>query len=634
VGQPGTSGSTDAAGSAARFYGPYGLAFDPEDNLCVADLANHTIRKVTAQGMVTTLAGRAGYGGSEDGTGSEARFSYPEGVAVDREGNLLVADGWNGTIRKVTPAGVVTTLAGLARNDDGSGSAARSRGPVAVALDSAGILFVAEERNTALRKVTPTGEVTTLWLSWEDGDDSSAGLYRYPCGMAVDSAGSLYVTDEEHHAIRKVSPKGVVTTIGGFRGVIGSADGIGSSAGFFYPSGIVVDGKGTVYVAEAGNNRITRGVPISPPTIAIQPAGETNNVGTTATFSVTATGSAPLSYQWSLNRAALAGATDSSFTLTNVQFGDAGNYSVQVTNVAGSTVSSNAPLVVNLPPTVSISAPTNGSVLLAPASVTLLADATDDLAVVQVEFWSGSNSLGTVTNAPWYVLQTNLPAGGYDYTAVAVDALGLASTSTVCTVTVLSQPPTTALTLVTNSLMVRQTGLFYQTVRVGNPTAAPFAALRLWVELDANSIARRAQVWNATGRSNGVPYLSYSLSLAPDQSVDLQIEYYVPDRRTRPSPAFRTEVVAPEPPLEPEGSVLSSVRQLPLTNGLFLVEFSTGPSQLYYVQYSSDLTGWKTALPAVMGTGSRVQWIDNGPPKTESAPSSEPNRFYRVIRVP
>jgi len=302
--------------------------------------------------------------------------------------------------------------------------------------------------------------------------------------------------------------------------------------------------------------------------------------------------------------------------------------------MAGSVTSSSALLTVNLPPSVSISSPTNGAVLLAPASFTLLADAADDLALAQVEFWSGANSLGAVTNVPWYVFQTNLPAGEYHFSAVATDILGLASTSTVSTVTVLSQPPTEAQALVTDGLLVRQTGLFYQTVRVTNPTPTPLAAVRLWVELDANSLARGVQVWNATGRSNAVPYLSYNASLASGQSVDLQVEYYVPDRRTFPNPVFRTEVVVADPPFEPTGTVLGFVRQVPLTGGLFLVEFSTTAGRRYYLQYSSDMTDWKTAPPAVMGTGSRVQWIDTGPPKTESLPSSGTNRFYRVLLVP
>jgi hypothetical protein len=641
AGGAGTPGRADGAGNAARFWYPSGTAVNGAGDVYVADAGNHVIRRVTPAGAVTTVAGSAGAPGRADGTGGAARFTNPRGVAVDGTGNVYVADAGNHLIRKATAAGVVTTLAGLAGNPgsaDGAGTAARFNYPRGVAVDGTGNVYVADSLNGTIRKVTPAGVVATLAGSaGAIGDADGAGgtaRFGYPLGIAVDGGGNAYVADLTSDTIRKVTPQGMVTTIGGVAGVLGGADGAGVSANFSFPSGIAVDNAGRLYVADAANHRVTKGVPIFVPVIFAQPTDVTNNVGTTVAFRVTAIGPAPLSYQWRFNGTNLAGASNDLLTLTNLQLADEGSYSVVVTNAFGATISSNALLTVNLPPTVSLSSPTNGTVMLAPATFTLIADATDDVAVSQVEFWSGTNSLGTVANAPWYVLQTNLPAGEYGYTAVAMDTLGLASTSTVSTVTVLSQPPTEAQALVTDGVLVRQTGLFYQTVRVSNPTLAPLAALRLWVELDANSLARGVQVWNATGRSNAVPYLSYNTSLAPGQSVDLQIEYYVPDRQPFPSPSFRTEVVVPDPPFEPAGTALGFVRQVTLANGLFLVEFSTTVGRRYYVQYSSDMTNWKTALPAIMGTGSRVQWIDNGPPKTESLPSSESSRFYRVILLP
>src|ERR1035437_4625262 len=139
-------GSDDGTGSDARFNQPYGVAVDSARNVYVADSGNNTIRKVTLGGVVTTLAGLAGSSGSADGTGSAARFNWPKGVAVDSAGNVCVADTWNSTIRKVTAAGVVTTLAGLALSygsADGAGSAARFNCTSGVALDSAGNLYVA-----------------------------------------------------------------------------------------------------------------------------------------------------------------------------------------------------------------------------------------------------------------------------------------------------------------------------------------------------------------------------------------------------------------------------------------------------------------------------------------------------------
>src|SRR6185369_3378207 len=155
------------------FNNPLAVAVDSAGNVYVADAGNNEIRKVTAAGVVTTLAGLAGSGGIADGTGRDARFEHPTGVAVDSAGNVYVADEWNFTIRKITPAGVMTTLAGTARqagSGDGIGSAARfgfptlcncpTRGPTGVAVDSIGTVYVADAPNSTIRKMTPTGAVT------------------------------------------------------------------------------------------------------------------------------------------------------------------------------------------------------------------------------------------------------------------------------------------------------------------------------------------------------------------------------------------------------------------------------------------------------------------------------------------
>ena len=159
AGTAGSFGSTDGTGSAARFYFPQGVAVDSAGNVFVADMFNDTIRKITSAGVVTTLAGLADSSGSTDGTGSAARFNFPTSVAVDSAGNVYVADTTNQTIRKVTSAGVVTTLAGSAGNAgsaDGTGSAARFSGPHGVAVDTAGNIFVADRSNHTIRSSTFT----------------------------------------------------------------------------------------------------------------------------------------------------------------------------------------------------------------------------------------------------------------------------------------------------------------------------------------------------------------------------------------------------------------------------------------------------------------------------------------------
>lgn len=159
AGSAGLTGSANGIGSAARFYEPWGVAVDTNGTVYVADSGNHTIRKVTPAGVVTTLAGLAGSADSLNGTGAAARFYFPDALAVDKAGNVYVADTYNNTIRKVTPAGVVTTLAGLAGfsgSTDGSGSAARFAGTRGLTVDRAGNVYVADSDNHTIRKGSPS----------------------------------------------------------------------------------------------------------------------------------------------------------------------------------------------------------------------------------------------------------------------------------------------------------------------------------------------------------------------------------------------------------------------------------------------------------------------------------------------
>ena len=268
AGAAGSPGSADGTGSEARFRYPFGVAVDGSGTIYVADFANHTIRKITPTGVVTTLAGVAGAAGSADGTGRGARFRFPAAVTLDGSGNLYVADTYNHTIRKITPTGVVTTLAGtpgVFGSADGTGSAARFDLPAAVAVDGSGNLFVTDRNNHAIRKITPTGVVTTLAgtpgaLGSADGTGSDARFDK-PQGMAIDGSGNLYVADRNNHTIRKVTPAGVVTTLAGSAGMAGSADGTGTDARFDLPFGLAVDSVGAVYVADWNNHTIRKVTP-------------------------------------------------------------------------------------------------------------------------------------------------------------------------------------------------------------------------------------------------------------------------------------------------------------------------------------------------------------------------------------
>ena len=165
AGLPVTTGSTDGTGSAARFNYPAGITPGTNGNYYFADVANHTIRRITLAGVVTTIAGLAGTSGTNDGTGDAARFNYPNGAGVDNGGNVYVADSGNHTIRKITPAGVVTTLrrqGGGCGTNNATGNAARFNSPARVAVDGDSNIYVADTANHAIRKITPAGVVTTL----------------------------------------------------------------------------------------------------------------------------------------------------------------------------------------------------------------------------------------------------------------------------------------------------------------------------------------------------------------------------------------------------------------------------------------------------------------------------------------
>jgi streptogramin lyase len=200
-------GKPATGSSAASFSTPTSVAVDVAGNAFVTNNGDNTILK-------------AGASGGQDGTGDAARFATPRGIAIDQAGNLYVADEGNSNIRKITPAGVVSTLAGSAGqlgNADGIGPAARFAAPRALTVDAAGNVFVADTDNNTIRKITPTGVVTTLaGRASEAGaanGTGSAARFSEPRGIAVDAAGNVYVADSGNQAIRQITPEGVVTTV-------------------------------------------------------------------------------------------------------------------------------------------------------------------------------------------------------------------------------------------------------------------------------------------------------------------------------------------------------------------------------------------------------------------------------------
>ena len=259
----GGSGHTDGPGNAARFEYPTAVASDRAGNVYVAD--GYTIRKISPAGMVTTLAGKQLEAGFADGQGTAARFNRPMGVAVDGADNVYVADTYNDTIRKISPTGMVTTLAGspgVEGTADGLGSAARFYFPDSVAVDSLGNVYVADGASHTIRKINPAGLVTTLaGNAGEPGSENgpvNAARFNFPSGVAVDGAANVYVADSGNHTIRKISPEGMVTTLAGSPGIEGAADGPGSGARFKSPRGVAADTNGVVYVADSNNSTIRK----------------------------------------------------------------------------------------------------------------------------------------------------------------------------------------------------------------------------------------------------------------------------------------------------------------------------------------------------------------------------------------
>ena len=269
AGLPGVSGSTDGTGSAARFAGPQGIASDGSGSLFVADTYNHTIRQVeVATEVVTTLAGFPERHGSANGTGSAANFYGPEGVASDGAGRLFVADTLNHTIRQIDIAtGTVTSLAGSAGSygsTDGTGSTARFLNPTRIAYDGTGNLFVTEAYNCTIRRVVvATGAVTTFAgvarISGSTDGTGTDARFMGPMGVASDGAGNLFVVDAGAHTVRKiVIATRDVTTIAGSPENSGYVDGTGSNARFYSPVDVVSDGVGNLFVSDQYNQTVRK----------------------------------------------------------------------------------------------------------------------------------------------------------------------------------------------------------------------------------------------------------------------------------------------------------------------------------------------------------------------------------------
>jgi len=386
----------DGTGTVAAFNGPQGIGLDAAGNIYVADGGNWRIRKVTPAGVVTTFAGigpmqlisdvkldAAGNAyatdgvqnviwkispagtialfagsttasGSADGAGSAATFNSPGGMAIDANGTIYIADSGNNTIRKITTGAVVTTIAGTAGvkgSADGTGASASFFEPGGLALDSAGNLFIADTGNNTIRKLTPTGVVTTFAGTARDEqicqDGTGAGAsFAAPAFLAFDTNGNLLVTDSQSQLVRRITPDAVVTTCAGEPGMRDGDQGAGPKAGFSAPFGIAIDQNGTIYVANGSGNTISKGVFTAPPaslTVSVAsplPSTAVVNGSAPITLTTSSTGT-PTSYQWYLNGTAIEGATTYQFTVYPTA-ANQGDYTVTASNATETTTPSEA----------------------------------------------------------------------------------------------------------------------------------------------------------------------------------------------------------------------------------------------------------------------------------------------------
>ena len=392
---------TTVAGNGLDFYAgdggpatnanlrtPTTLAFDTAGNSYIADSHNEVVRKVDTNGIITTVAGNGSQGYSGDGgTATAAAMATPVGIAVDALGNYYISDNWNQHIRKVDFNGIITSVAGIGTGFpdgagySGDGSAATNASiawPCGVALDMTGNLYIADSGNNRIRRVDTNGIMTTVAGNGTNGFFGDGGIatnasLNNPQGVTVDSSGNLFVADTSNNRVRKVDTNGIITTVSGTGNGGFAGDGaLSTNASLSVPTDVKLDGTGNLFIADSGNHRIRR----------VDVNGIISTVAGNGNAGYTPDGESATNASFNVNGMAFDGVgnlyfatADSSsariyevhFTglptcsLKNANTNNAGNYSVVISNAAGSVTSSVAVLTIVFQPSIT-SQPTNQAV--------------------------------------------------------------------------------------------------------------------------------------------------------------------------------------------------------------------------------------------------------------------------------
>ncbi|MBD9722498.1 RICIN domain-containing protein [Streptomyces caniscabiei] len=264
---PASSQGDNAAAVLAQLNGPYGVAVDGVGNIYISDFSGHRVRRVTTDGKISTYAGTGVAGpGGDNGLATAAQLSFPRGLAVDSAGALYIADSGNHRIRKVTADGKMSTVAGTGAGtyggDGGLATAAHLNLPMDVAVDSDGSLYITDFNNHRVRRVTTDRKISTFAGTASpgpggDGGPAGSAQLRNPHGVAVDGAGNVYIADQNNHRVRMVAADKTISTVAG-TGVAkhGGDNGPATAAQLNLPVGVVVDSAGNLYIADQGNQRV------------------------------------------------------------------------------------------------------------------------------------------------------------------------------------------------------------------------------------------------------------------------------------------------------------------------------------------------------------------------------------------